>query len=91
MPEPTTQSQGTLVYRGRWIIVNRLLQGRGRRTHLYEVLAREHGTRLGLIAWDRLWGCYVLRPKDSTLWSENYLQEICAFLRQQQQGEETIL
>lgn len=83
MPEPIP-SQDARVYAGHSIIVNRLLLGRGRGTHLYEVRAREDGTCLALIQWYGPWRTYVLQPKNSSIWESRCLRDIVAFLEELQ-------
>ena len=80
---------GDLVYQSEWILVSRLLRGRGRGTHLYEVRAREVGTPLALIVWYRPWRQYILRPKDGSIWKSPYLCDVVTFLEQLVQGSAT--
>ena len=62
-------------YEGKWIAVNHVLL-----EHRYEVLAQEDSTCLAHIQWYGPWRCFVLMPKDGSIWKSRYLSDVVLFM-----------
>ena len=57
------------------------LAGQGKKTQIWHVHSKNHGSFLGYIKWFGRWRQYVFFPAAETAWNPECLRDICDFIK----------
>jgi hypothetical protein len=69
-----------VVHDGRWCSVVRVTRPAGRKTDIFQVVAKESCMVLAEIRWYGPWRKYALMPRADTVWEETCLMDLSRFM-----------
>lgn len=67
----------------KWVEFVELPVPPGRKTREWVVKNSQYRSRLGYVRWDTGWRRYVLQPFHGTVWEQDCLRDVAAFVEEQ--------
>jgi hypothetical protein len=75
----------------KWIEFRERNAGPGRKTKVWEVVAKDGGVSLGAIGWYSAWRTYALYPEHGTIFEPTCLRDIADFIQEQNRAHKEAL